>query len=332
MSIRVAINGFGRIGRGVLRALYESNRNDDIQLIAINELGSIEASMQRLKNDVSHGQFAVEVSVSGDNLVVAHQPIHYSSIANPVKLPWKDLDIDVVLECSGKFTQAEQSYMHCLAGAKKVLISALSDEKVDATVVYGVNHNTLQSDFKIVSNGSCTSNCLAQLAAVLDADIGIESGLSTTLHAYDNEQLLSISSDLGDVRSLSMMPTKTNSPTSIGDILPNLSGKIDGISIRAPTMNVALVDLTFTSKKTTSVDEVNALMKKSALASAASVLKYSQDAKISADFMHNAASCIFDASQTKVTQGNLVKVVAWYDNEWGFSNRMLDTTEAMMAC
>jgi len=333
MSIRIAINGFGRIGRNVLRALYESNRNDQIQLVAINDLELIDTSIDRLKNDAVHGPFACDVSVADDALIVNGDEIRYLSQVNPVKLPWKDLDIDVVLECTGMFTQAEQSYMHYLAGAKKVLISTLSDDKVDATIVYGVNDKALQAEFKVVSNGSCTINCLAQMAKVLNNDIGIVSGLSTTLHAYDKEQVKEMAAvDLNSNIAAPLIPTQTHSPSSIGLVLPELEGKIDGISIRLATMSVALVDMTFTSKKETTVAEVNASMEKAAMSSLNGILKYRHEPLISTDFIHDSASCVFDATQTKVKQGHLVKVVAWFDNEWGFSNRMLDTAEAMMCC
>ncbi|MBL4743384.1 MAG: aldehyde dehydrogenase [Cycloclasticus sp.] len=330
MSIRIAINGFGRIGRNVLRALYESHRNEKIQLVAINDLEPIEVSAERLKNDSAHELFACEIAANGDVLMVDGDEIQYSSQANPVKLPWKALKIDVVLECTGQFTQAEQSYMHCLAGAKKVLISSLSDDKVDATIVYGVNEGDLQADYKIVSNASCTMNCLAHMLNVFDQSVGVESALSTTLHAYNKEQTLALSKANSSIGS-PLIPTKTNSPSSIGLILPLLDGKVDGLSIRIPTMNVALVDLTFTSKKETTVAEVNALIKAAAEACVKDILKYSEKSLVSADFMGNSASCIFDASLTKAEQGRLIKVVAWFDNEWAFSNRMLDTAEAMMS-
>lgn len=331
MSIRVAINGFGRIGRDVLRALYESNRNERITLVAINELESIDTSVDRLKNDTLDAPFSCDVSADSGTLIIDADEVHYLSQVNPVKLPWKALDIDVVLECTGSFTQAEQSYMHCLAGAKKVLISTLSDDKVDETIVYGVNHEALQAEFKVVSNGSCTINCLAQMAKVLNDQLGILSGLSTTLHAYNKEQVTE-GVDSNSTTAGPLIPTQTHSPNSIGLILPELEGKIDGISIRLSTMNVAVVDMTFTSKKETTVAEVNALMEKAAMLSFKGVLKYKEEPLRSGGALHDSASCIFDATQTKVKQGHLVKVVAWFDNEWAFSNRMLDTAEAMMSC
>ncbi|ORU91682.1 MAG: erythrose-4-phosphate dehydrogenase [Cycloclasticus sp. symbiont of Poecilosclerida sp. M] len=324
MGIRVAINGFGRIGRTVLRALYESSRNEDIQLVAINDLASIEESSERLKKDISLGRGNTAVEIKGDTLLVAGDVIQYTSQANPVKLLWKTHDIDVVLECTGQFTQAEPAHMHILAGAEKVLISALSDEKVDATIVYGVNESALKPEHKIVSNGSCTLNCLAHLVKALDKELGVQSGLSTSLHEYDSRQELAI--DDG-----SMIPTQTLSPKSIGLVLPNLEGKIDGVSIRVPTFNVALLDLTFTSKERTTVEAVNAIMQKTA-ARLEGVVEYRDELLVSASLKQNAASCVFDATQTNVKQDHLVKVVAWFDNEWGFSNRLLDTAEAMMAC
>lgn len=331
MSIRVAINGFGRIGRDVLRALYESNRNERITLVAINELESIDTSVDRLKNDTLDAPFSCDVSADNGTLIIDADEVHYLSQVNPVKLPWKALEVDVVLECTGSFTQAEQSYMHCLAGAKKVLISTLSDDKVDETIVYGVNHEALQAEFKVVSNGSCTINCLAQMAKVLNDELGILSGLSTTLHAYNKEQVTE-GVDSNSTTAGPLIPTQTHSPNSIGLILPELEGKIDGISIRLSTMNVAVVDMTFTSKKETTVAEVNALMEKAAMLSLKGVLKYKEEPLRSGGALHDSASCIFDATQTKVKQGHLVKVVAWFDNEWAFSNRMLDTAEAMMSC
>lgn len=323
MGIRVAINGFGRIGRSVLRALYESDRCGTIQVVAINDSAPINTSVVCFRNDVAGSELAIDVVADG--LTINGDVIQYFSQVNPVKLPWNALEIDVVLECTGQFTQAEPAHMHILAGAKKVLISALSDDKVDATIVYGVNQSDLNAKHKVVSNGSCTLNCLAPMVKVLDDELGIESGLSTTLHAYDSAQ---------DAmkKDTPLIPTQTVSPKSIGQVLPNLAGKIDGTSVRVSTLNVALLNLTFTTKETTTVEAVNAVMKKAAATSLANVLIYNDESSASTRFSHNAASCIFDATQTHVKQGHLVKVVAWFDNEWGFSNRMLDTLEAMMAC
>ncbi|ORU94685.1 MAG: erythrose-4-phosphate dehydrogenase [Cycloclasticus sp. symbiont of Bathymodiolus heckerae] len=322
MAIRIAINGFGRIGRSVLRALYESQRQGSIQIVAINDVAAIEASVAQLKDDDLDA--SLNVSFSEQTLTVAGDDIEYLSQVNPVKLPWKALDIDVVLECSGQFTQAEPAHMHILAGAKKVLISALSDEKVDATVVFGLNESDLKPEHKIVSNGSCTLNCLAHVAKILDDTVGIESGLSTTLHAYDSE-------NKDASKSNALTPIKTRSPGSIGLVLPNLNGKLDGVSVRIPTLNVALLDLTIRTKKETSVNEINTLMT-TAMKNSGSLFECNDKPVTSAAFHHHAASCIFDTTQTKVAQGRLVKVGMWFDNEWAFSNRMLDTAEAMMAC
>ena len=331
MGIRIAINGFGRIGRDVLKALYNSNRNKQITLVAINELESIETSVERLTRDETKASFDFDVVAGEGVLKIGADEVRYLSQKNPVKLPWKALDVDVVLECTGHFRQAEQAYMHYLAGAKKVLISSLSDDKVDATIVYGVNHQVLRADHKVVSNGSCTMNCLAQMAKVLNDHLGILSGLSTTLHAYNKDQVaegvIEHSNSGGP-----LIPTPTFSPSSIGLILPELEGRIDGTSVRLSTLNVALVDLTFTSKKQTTASDVNALMKKAANLSTTGILKYNDEPLASGRVLNDAASCIFDSTQTKVKQGHLVKVVAWFDNEWGFSNRMLDTAEAMMSC
>ncbi len=321
MGIRIAINGFGRIGRSVLKALYASNRQEQIQVVAINDIESFSAVAEHVKNDLSG--LNIELSTDKNTLLIAGRDVHYSSQANPVKLPWKSLNIDVVLECTGQFTQAESAHMHILAGAKKVLISALSDDKVDATIVYGVNQADLKAEHKVVSNGSCTLNCLAHMVSVLDAAMGVEYGLSTTLHAYDDRHE-------SMVEQIPMIPTKTNSPNSIGLVLPHMKGKIDGLSIRLSTINVAMLDVTFSSKNQTTVAEVNERMRQAASASLQGALGYSEENAVSTDFSAHPASCVFDATQTKVTAGRLVKVVGWFDNEWGFSNRMLDTAQAMM--
>jgi|TARA_R110002074_G_scaffold145034_2_gene293450 glyceraldehyde 3-phosphate dehydrogenase len=336
MSIRVAINGFGRIGRNTLRALYEAQRNEQIQLVAINEVEPLDISAHLLKYDTTHGRFAYEVSFTKDQLLVAGDSIHYLSEANPVKLPWKALDIDVVLECTGQFSQAEQAHMHCLAGAKKVLISAPSDEKVDATIVYGVNHADLKPEYKVVSNGSCTTNCLAPMAKILHQTAGIESGLGTVIHAYTNDQQL-IDSHHIDLRraraaGLSIIPTPTRSVKAVELILPELKGKIDGLAIRVPTLNVALIDFTFTASKATTVKTINQALKAASEGEMKHILNFNETPLVSVDFNHCAASCSIDAAQTIVQNNTLVKVQAWYDNEWGFSNRLLDTAEAMMTC
>jgi len=320
MAIRIAINGFGRIGRRVLQALYASNRHEEIQLVAINDVASIESSVQQL-NAIKQGD-EFSVGCNDQALLIAGDEVQYFSQANPVKLPWKALAIDIVLECTGRFTQAEQAHMHLLAGAKKVLISALSDEKIDATIVYGVNESTLKPEHKIVSNGSCTLNCLAHVVNVLDTKVGIASALSTTLHTYDDVP----KSEQDDA---ALTPIKTRSPESVGLIFPHLKGKVDGVSIRIPTFNVAMSDITISSKETVTVEDVNAWIRSAAANDTSNALICVDEKTTSAAFKHNAASCIIDTTQTKVQQGQLIKVAAWFDNEWAFSNRMLDTLESM---
>ncbi|MBQ0724124.1 MAG: type I glyceraldehyde-3-phosphate dehydrogenase [Cycloclasticus sp.] len=336
MSIRVAINGFGRIGRHVLRALYEAQRNEQLQIVAINDIQPLDISAHLLQYDTTHGRFAYPVSVAGDSLVVAGDTIRYLSEANPVKLPWTALNVDLVLECSGQFSQAEPAFMHCLAGAKKVLISAPSDDKVDATIVYGVNHETLKPEHKVVSNGSCTTNCLAPMAKILQQTVGIDSGLGTVIHAYTNDQRLTDShhTDLRRARAagLSIIPTPTRSVKAVELIIPELKGKLDGLAIRVPTLNVALVDFTFSASKDTSVEQINQALKAASEGEMKDILGFSDVPLVSVDYNHCAASCSVDASQTMVQNQRLVKVQAWYDNEWGFANRLLDTAAAMMSC
>ncbi len=336
MSIRVAINGFGRIGRNVLRALYEAQRNQQIKLVAINEIEPLDISAHLLKYDTAHGRFAFDVETDGQVLIVGGDRIEYLSEANPVKLPWAKLGVDVVLECTGQFTQAEPAHMHCLAGAKKVLISAPSDDKVDATIVYGVNHESLKAMHRVVSNASCTSNCLAPVAKVLHETVGIESGLGTVIHAYTNDQQLTDSHhpDLRRARAagLSIIPTPTKSLKAVELVLPTLVGKIDGLAIRVPTLNVALIDFTFKASRATSVEEINAIMLSASTGPLRGILNVNAEPLVSVDFNHCTASCSVDTNQTMVQHDTLVKVQAWYDNEWGFSNRLLDTAAAMMAC
>jgi glyceraldehyde 3-phosphate dehydrogenase len=336
MSIRVAINGFGRIGRHVLRALYEAQRNEQLQIVAINDIQPLDISAHLLQYDTTHGRFACPVSVAGDSLVVAGDTIRYLSEANPVKLPWKAMNVDLVLECSGQFSQAEPAFMHCLAGAKKVLISAPSDDKVDATIVYGVNHETLKPEHKVVSNGSCTTNCLAPMAKILQQTVGIDSGLGTVIHAYTNDQRLTDSHhpDLRRARAagLSIIPTPTRSVKAVELIIPELKGKLNGLAIRVPTLNVALVDFTFSASKDTSVEQINQALKAASKEEMKGILGFSDVPLVSVDYNHCAASCSVDASQTMVQNRRLVKVQAWYDNEWGFANRLLDTAAAMMSC
>ncbi|MGB0204375.1 MAG: type I glyceraldehyde-3-phosphate dehydrogenase [Neptuniibacter sp.] len=330
MPIRVAINGFGRIGRNVLRALYENNYRSEIQVVAINDLGDAAINAHLFKYDTVHGQFPGEVSHSNESILVEDDEISISAIRNPAELPWKELEVDVVYECTGLFTTREKAAQHLTAGAQKVIISAPGKD-VDATVVFGVNHQELRQSHEVISNASCTTNCLAPVAQVLQNNIGIESGLMTTIHAYTNDQNLSdvYHSDLYRARSAtqSMIPTKTGAAAAVGLVLPELAGKFDGMAVRVPTINVSLVDLSFIAEKETSVAEVNQLLESAAGNSP--VLGYNELPLVSSDFNHNPLSSVFDASQTKVS-GRLVKVMSWYDNEWGFSNRMLDNTLALM--
>jgi len=330
MTIRVAINGFGRIGRNVLRALYENNYRDRIQVVAINDLGDANINAHLFKYDTVHGQFSGDVSHDNDSMIVNGDKISISALRNPAELPWKELNIDVVYECTGLFTSRSKAAAHLEAGARKVIISAPGTD-VDATVVFGVNDKVLRQSHQIISNASCTTNCLAPVAQVLQREIGIESGLMTTIHAYTNDQNLSdvYHSDLYRARSAtqSMIPTKTGAASAVGLVLPELAGKFDGMAVRVPTINVSLVDLNFIAERKTSVEEVNRLLETASKTS--QVLGYNDLPLVSVDFNHNPLSSIFDASQTKVS-GRLVKIMAWYDNEWGFSNRMLDNTLALM--
>lgn len=336
MAIKVAINGYGRIGRNVLRALYESGRNKDIQVVAINDLGSPETNAHLTRYDTAHGRFGFPVAVEGGDLVVAGDRIKVFAVRNPAELPWGQLGVDVVLECTGLFTSKEKAGAHLAAGARKVLISAPGGKDVDATVVYGVNHGVLKASHTVVSNASCTTNCLAPLVQPLHQALGLVKGLMTTVHAYTNDQVLTdvYHSDLHRARSatMSMIPTKTGAAAAVGLVLPELNGRLDGFAVRVPTINVSLVDLTFEAARATSVDEVNAIMKAASESPALKgILNYNTQPLVSVDFNHDPASSTFDAGLTKVSNGNLVKVLSWYDNEWGFSNRMLDTTAAWMA-
>ena len=333
MPIRVAINGYGRIGRNILRALYESKMRSEIQIVAINDLGDVASNVHLTRYDTTHGKFPGEVSMSGNDMVVNGDTIRVFAERDPKKLPWGDLNIDVVYECTGFFTSKEKASAHLHGGAKKVIISAPGTE-VDATVVYGVNHHVLKATDTVISNASCTTNCLAPLAKVLHDKIGIVSGLMNTVHSYTNDQALIdvYHSDLRRARAAthSMIPTKTGAAAAVGLVLPELNGKLDGFSIRVPTINVSVVDFTFVAKCNTSVDEVNQIMREAAgSASLKGILEINDQPLVSVDFNHNPASSIFDVTQTKVI-GNLVKVLSWYDNEWGFSNRMLNVTTALM--
>lgn len=333
MAIKVAINGYGRIGRNILRALYESGQREHIEIVALNDLGDINTNAHLTKYDSVHGPFKGTVSVSGNDLVINGDHIRVCAERDPAKLPWGELEVDVVFECTGFFTSKEKARAHLQAGAEKVLISAPAGNDV-TTIVYGVNQHTLKAEDTIVSNASCTTNCLAPLVKPLNAALGIERGLMTTIHAYTNDQMLTDSyhSDLHRARSAtqSMIPTKTGAAAAVGLVLPELAGKLDGFAMRVPTINVSVVDLTFEAKRKTTVAEVNDIIKKVAnQGELKGILMYNDEPLVSIDFNHNPASSIFDSTQTRVID-NLVKVISWYDNEWGFSNRMLDVARSMM--
>lgn len=332
MAIKVGINGYGRIGRNVLRALYESRRNSEIQVVAINDLGDAATNAHLTRYDTAHGRFPGEVRVEGDSMIVNGDRIRVLAQRDPTKLPWGELGVDYVLECTGLFTSKAKAGLHLAGGAKKVVISAPGGDDVDATVVYGVNHDVLRASHTVISNASCTTNCLAPVAKVLHDNVGIVSGLMTTVHAYTNDQVLTdvYHSDLRRARSatMSMIPTKTGAAAAVGLVLPALKGKFDGFAVRVPTINVSLVDLTFTAARATSVAEINAMMKAAATGPLAGVLAYTEEPLVSIDYNHDPHSSTFDGTMTKVMEGTLVKVCSWYDNEWGFSNRMLDTTVA----
>ncbi len=332
MTIRIAINGYGRIGRNILRAFYEANKKHPIQIVAVNDLGNIDTNAHLTRYDSTHGKFPGDVKVEGNNLIINGDTIRFLAERDPAKLPWGELDIDIVLECTGLFTTREKASMHLKAGAKKVIISAPGGSDVDATIVFGVNDRILKATDTIISNASCTTNCLAPVVKPLQDAIGIEEGLMTTIHSYTNDQVLvdSIHSDVRRARSAtqSMIPTKTGAAAAVGLVLPELNGKLDGLAVRVPTLNVSLVDLTFVAKRKTTVQEVNDIMRNAAEGELKNILVYNTEPLVSIDFNHNPASSIFDAHETRVI-GNLVKVLSWYDNEWGFSNRMLDTTVAL---
>ena len=335
MAIKVAINGYGRIGRNILRALYESNRTHEITIVAINDLGDAETNAHLTQYDTAHGPFPHEVSVDGGDLVVKGDRIKVFAERDPAKLPWGALGVDVVLECTGLFTSKAKAGAHLAGGAKKVIISAPGDKDVDGTFVYGVNHGLLTSNHSVISNASCTTNCLAPLAKVLHESIGIVHGLMTTIHAYTNDQVLTdvYHSDLRRARSatMSQIPTKTGAAAAVGLVLPELNGKLDGFAMRVPTINVSVVDLTFVAAKPTSKEEVDAAITAAANGPLKGILGVNKKPLVSVDFNHNPLSSIYDSTQTRVMGGTLVKVLSWYDNEWGFSNRMLDTTLALMA-
>jgi glyceraldehyde 3-phosphate dehydrogenase len=331
MALRVAINGFGRIGRLVLRAIVESGRRD-IEVVAVNDLGPIETNAHLLRYDSVHGRFPAQVSVDGEFMIAAGHKMKVTAIKNPAELPHKELDVDIALECTGIFTARDKAALHLEAGAKRVLISA-PGENADLTVVYGVNHDKLTKDMLIVSNASCTTNCLVPVAKVLNDAVGIERGMMTTIHSYTNDQpsLDQMHKDLYRARAaaLSMIPTSTGAAKAVGLVLPELKGKLDGMSVRVPTPNVSLVDLKFIAKKATSVQEINDAIKGAALGPLKGILDVVHDKLVSVDFNHNPASSSFALDQTKVMDGTFVSVMTWYDNEWGFSNRMADTAVAM---
>ncbi|WP_050463434.1 type I glyceraldehyde-3-phosphate dehydrogenase [Herbaspirillum autotrophicum] len=334
MTIKVAINGYGRIGRNILRAHYESNKRHDIDIVAINDLGDPQTNAHLTRYDTAHGRFPGEVRVDGGDMIINGDRVRVLAMRDPAQLPWAELGIDVVLECTGLFTTKEKASAHLRGGAKKVIISAPGGKDVDATIVYGVNHKVLKASDTVISNASCTTNCLAPLILPLHRQIGVVSGLMTTIHAYTNDQVLTdvMHEDLRRARSatMNMIPTKTGAAAAVGLVLPELDGKLDGYAMRVPVINVSMVDLSFIAARPTSVDEINAIMRDAADGALKGILGYTEEPLVSADFNHNPASGSYDASLTKVS-GNLVKVGSWYDNEWGFSNRMLDTTVALMA-
>jgi glyceraldehyde 3-phosphate dehydrogenase len=335
MPVKVAINGYGRIGRNILRALYESKRGNEIQIVALNDLGDAKTNAHLTRYDTAHGPFPLPVGVDGDHLVVGGDRIKVCAERDPSKLPWGQLGVDIVLECTGLFTTKEKAGMHLKAGAKKVIISAPGGKDVDATIVYGVNHKTLKASHTVISNASCTTNCLAPLVKVLHDTVGVVRGIMTTIHAYTNDQVLTdvYHSDLRRARSATqnMIPTKTGAAAAVGLVLPELDGKLDGFAVRVPTINVSLVDLTFEPGRATTPKEIDDAVKKASQGSLKGVLEFIDQPLVSSDFNHNPASSLYDSSLTKVIEGKLVKACAWYDNEWGFSNRMLDTTLAFAA-
>jgi glyceraldehyde 3-phosphate dehydrogenase len=335
MTIRVAINGYGRIGRNILRAHYEDGKKHDIQIVAINDLGDPKTNVHLTRYDTAHGKFPGTVTVDGDNMIVNGDKIRVLASRDPASLPWGELGVDVVLECTGLFTSKEKASAHLKGGAKKVIISAPGGKDVDATIVYGVNNDVLKASDTVISNASCTTNCLAPLVQPLHEKLGVVTGLMTTIHAYTNDQVLTdvYHSDLRRARSAthSMIPTKTGAAAAVGLVMPELNGKLDGFSIRVPTINVSIVDLSFIASRETSVEEVNAILKAAAdEGPLKGILEYNDEPLVSSDYNHNPASSTVDAGLTKVS-GALVKVSSWYDNEWGFSNRMLDTTVALMS-
>jgi glyceraldehyde 3-phosphate dehydrogenase len=335
MAIKVAINGYGRIGRNVLRALYESNRTAELQIVAVNDLGDAETNAHLTQYDTAHGRFPGEVGVDGGDLIVKGDRIKVLAERDPAKLPWGALGVDVVMECTGLFTSKAKAGAHLGGGARKVIISAPGEKDVDATVVFGVNEKTLKATDSVISNASCTTNCLAPLAKVLHEKIGIVHGLMTTIHAYTNDQVLTdvFHKDLRRARSatMSQIPTKTGAAAAVGLVLPELNGKLDGFAMRVPTINVSVVDLVFQAARATTKEEIDAAVKEASEGALKGILGINKKPLVSVDFNHDPRSSIYDATLTRVMAGNFVKVLAWYDNEWGFSNRMLDTAKALMA-
>jgi glyceraldehyde 3-phosphate dehydrogenase len=332
MTIKIGINGYGRIGRNILRALYEGDRRGELEIVAVNDLGDAKTNAHLTRRDSAHGPFPGTVEVDGDSMVVDGDRIRVLAERDPAKLPWGDLGVDIVMESTGFFASKEKASAHLAGGAKKVIISAPAGTGVDATIVYGVNHDTLKASHTVISNASCTTNCLAPLVKPLHEKIGLKHGLMTTIHAYTNDQVLTdvYHSDLRRARSatMSQIPTKTGAASAVGLVLPELAGRLDGFAMRVPTINVSVVDLTFVAERETSVDEINEIMKEASEGDLKGILAYNDEPLVSIDFNHDPASSTYDAGLTKVMGGTLVKVLAWYDNEWGFSNRMLDTAIA----
>ena len=335
MAIKVAINGYGRIGRNVLRALYESKRGHDIEIVAVNDLGDAETNAHLTQYDTAHGKFPGEVKAEGSELIVNGDRIKVFAERDPAKLPWGSLGVDVVMECTGLFTTKAKAGAHIAGGAKKVIISAPGGSDVDGTFVYGVNHGQLKAAHQVISNASCTTNCLAPLAKVLHEKVGIQHGLMTTIHAYTNDQVLTdvYHSDLRRARSatMSQIPTKTGAAAAVGLVLPELNGKLDGFAMRVPTINVSVVDLTFVAARATTKEEIDAAVKEASEGKLKGILGFNKAPLVSVDFNHNPLASIYDSTLTRVMQGTMVKVLSWYDNEWGFSNRMLDMALAAMA-
>jgi len=332
MTLKVGINGYGRIGRNVLRALYEAGRQKEISIVAVNDLGDAETNAYLTRHDSVHGRFRGEVRVDGNHMVIDGDKIRVLAERDPAKLPWGELGVDTVFECTGLFTSKAKAGQHLAGGAKRVILSAPGEKDVDATIVYGVNHKVLKSTMTVISNASCTTNCLAPLVKPLHDAIGVKAGIMTTIHSYTNDQVLTdvFHKDLRRARSatMSMIPAKTGAAAAVGLVLPELNGKLDGFAVRVPTINVSLVDLTFTAARATSIDEVNKVLRSASQGELKGILNYSDGPLVSVDFNHDPASSTYDATLTKIIDGTLVKVCSWYDNEWGFSNRMLDTALA----